>query len=151
MICPKCKSEQSHVVDSRDVENGHAVRRRRECEACGKRYTTYERIELGTLTILKKGGARELYDRSKLERGLWRALEKRPVSQEQVSNVIDDIESGWRDAGIHELASWEIGEAVMHALKKLDEVAYIRFASVYREFKDVDEFRREMNKLFRKP
>ncbi len=148
MQCPVCQHESTRVIDSRDVEGERAIRRRRECESCEHRFTTYERIELGNLTIEKKGGTRELYDRTKLERGLWKALEKRPVSPEKVAALIERLEEQWRSAGVTSLTSREIGEAVMSMLRELDEVAYIRFASIYREFKDVEDFKNEIGRLF---
>lgn len=151
MQCPVCQHPATRVIDSRDVEGERAIRRRRECEKCEHRFTTYERLELGNLTVEKKDGTRELYDRTKMERGIWRALEKRPVTQQQVSALVERLEERWRSSGVNELSSSTIGEDVMNALRSLDEVAYIRFASIYREFKDVEDFKREIGQLFTKP
>jgi len=146
MICPKCKNTDTSVVDSRDAEEGKEIRRRRECDKCGHRFTTYEVPEKANFIVIKKDGARERYDRSKVERGIWIACEKRQVTQDQVSKVIDKIEEDLGNIG-KEVPSSAIGEAIMKALKKLDEVAYIRFASVYRQFKDLETFKKELQKL----
>lgn len=138
------------MVDSREVEDNKATRRRRECEKCENRFTTYERIELGNLMVIKKDSTRELYDRQKIVHGVLQSLQRRPVSQDQVKEMMDGIEEKWRHKGINEIKSRDIGEAVMNGLKKLDQVAYIRFASVYREFKDVGEFKKEIGKLKKK-
>lgn len=149
MICPKCKHKTTSVVDSREANDGRTIRRRRECEDCKQRFTTFEKIETANFIVVKKDGSRVSYDRDKVERGIWRACEKRPVTQEQISNMIDRLEEVW-SAGGKEILSETLGRDVMHALKVIDEVSYIRFASVYRQFKDVDEFKEELNKLLGK-
>jgi len=136
------------VIDSRLAEDGRAVRRRRECSKCNHRFTTFERQELSTLIVVKRDGTREPYSRSKLERGIWIACTKRPVSEGQVSKMLNRLEEKWA-ANKKEVSSATIGTDVMRALRKLDQVAYIRFASVHREFKDVDEFKEELGKLFK--
>lgn len=146
MKCPKCKYEESKVVDSRETTEGNEIRRRRECEKCNFRFTTFERIETANFLVVKKDGSREPYSRDKIERGIWKACEKRQVTQEQVSKLIDELEARWIAIG-PEVPSKEIGEGVMDALKGLDEVAYIRFASVYRHFKDLESFKKELSKL----
>lgn len=146
MICPKCKHKSTRVVDSRDAHEGRAIRRRRECEDCSSRFTTFERIEATNFIVVKKDGARESYDRSKVERGVWRACEKRPVTQDQVREMLNKLESVWSSGG-KEVGVDIIGRDVMHSLKMIDEVSYIRFASVYRQFKDVESFKQELEKL----
>jgi len=146
MICPKCKHQDTSVVDSRETEEGKEIRRRRECDKCGYRFTTYEVPEKASFIVIKKDGSRERYDRSKVERGIWIACEKRQVTQDQISKVIDRIEEDLANMG-KEIPSSSIGEAIMKALKKIDEVAYIRFASVYRQFKDLETFKKELQKL----
>lgn len=148
MICPKCKKEDVSVIDSRDAEDGKAIRRRRVCNKCKHRFTTFERPEKSNFVVVKKDGARERYDRNKVERGIWKACEKRQVTQEQVDNAIDMLEEKWAGMG-KEVPSSSIGEGIMDALKKIDEVAYIRFASVYRQFKDIEAFRKEVQKLLK--
>ena len=147
MLCPKCKHDETRVVDSREVDESRATRRRRECESCAHRFTTYERIELGNLIVRKRDGTPEPYDRAKLERGIWRALEKRPVNAAQVAAMVDDIENAWREDGLTEIKSDAIGDAVLTRLKDLDDVAYIRFASVYKAFQTAGEFQAELKKL----
>lgn len=149
MICPKCKSKNTSVVDSREANEGRTIRRRRECEACEHRFTTFEKMETTHFLVVKRDGSRESYDHSKVERGIWRACEKRPVTQEQISELIDRLEEVWSSSG-KEVDSETIGRDVMHALKVIDEVSYIRFASVYRQFKDVEEFKAELNRLLGK-
>lgn len=146
MKCPKCKSDDTKVVDSRETTEGNAIRRRRECEKCEFRFTTFEQIETANFLVEKKGGVRESYSREKVEKGIWKACEKRPVTEEQISKMIDELETKWMAIG-KEVPSKTIGEDVMNALKDLDEVAYIRFASVYRQFKDLESFKRELAKL----
>lgn len=146
MICPKCKHKNTKVVDSRDANEGRSIRRRRECEECEHRFTTFEKVETANFIVVKKDGARESYDREKLERGVWKACEKRPVTQEQISGMLNNLEEVWSGGG-KEVPADRIGRDVMHALKVIDEVAYIRFASVYRQFKDVETFKKEMEKL----
>ena len=147
MHCPRCKSEDTSVIDSRLSEEGRAVRRRRECTKCQHRFTTFERQEMSSLIVVKRDGTREPYTRAKIERGIWLACTKRKVSQDQVDAVLDRLEEKW-SANKEEVASSTIGNDVMKELKKLDKVAYIRFASIHREFKDVDEFKEELGKLF---
>jgi transcriptional repressor NrdR len=148
MICPKCKTPDTRVVDSRDTENGRVIRRRRECDKCGGRFTTFERFAMGNLMVKKKDGTFEIYNREKLERGVWIACGKRPVTKEQIDDMINELEEKW-GANKKTVASQTIGNDVTDALKKLDHIAYIRFASVYRSFKDVDEFKSELNKLLK--
>lgn len=148
MKCPKCHHEDTKVLDSRVVENDRAIRRRRECDACSFRFTTYEKPELSSFLVVKKDGTREPYKRSKVEQGIWTACTKRPVTSAQVAELISELEEKW---GLEEeVSSRHIGEDIMEALKTLDEVAYIRFASVYRRFKDMDEFKKEMEALLEK-
>lgn len=146
MHCPRCRSTDTSVVDSRIAEDGRAVRRRRECPKCEHRFTSFERQELSTLIVVKRDGTREPYSRSKLERGIWLSCTKRPVSQEKIDSMLSKLEEKW-GGNKKEVASTTIGTDVMKALKRLDKVAYIRFASVHREFKDVEEFKEAMNKL----
>ncbi|WP_321970714.1 transcriptional regulator NrdR [Paratractidigestivibacter sp.] len=147
MRCPKCGTDESKVVDSRSSENNDAIRRRRECTACGFRYTTYERCEEMPLIVIKRDGRKETFERQKLMRGLFAATVKRNVPAETLTGLIDDIESELRDGGITEISSIDLGSMVLRKLVKIDKVAYIRFASVYREFKDVDEFSEELRSL----
>lgn len=134
------------MVDSREASEGRSIRRRRECEKCTYRFTTFEKVETANFLVVKKDGSRESYDRSKVEHGVWRACEKRPVTQEQISSMIDRLEEVWSTSG-KEVPAETVGRDVMHALKVIDEVSYIRFASVYRQFKDVEEFKQELNRL----
>ena len=147
MKCPYCGYSESKVVDSRPTEEEAAIRRRRECEKCGKRFTTYEKIEEMPLMIVKKDGSREMYQRNKLLNGLLRACEKRPVSIAQIEGMADEIEKELYNSMDKEVPSKKIGEMVMNRLKKVDDVAYVRFASVYRQFKDINTFLEELNKL----
>jgi transcriptional repressor NrdR len=147
MRCPKCGQDESKVVDSRSSENNDAIRRRRECTSCGFRYTTYERCEETPLIVVKRDGRKETFERQKLMRGLFAATVKRNVPAETLTGLIDDIESELRDGGITEISSIDLGSIVLRKLVKIDKVAYIRFASVYREFKDVDEFSEELRSL----
>jgi transcriptional repressor NrdR len=146
MICAKCKKESTRVLDSRDTNEGRQVRRRRECEKCKFRFTTFERVETSHFIVIKKDGSRQPYQREKIEGGIWKSCEKRPVTEAQVEEILNDLEDKLSANG-KEIPSNLIGEFVMDALKKLDEVAYIRFASVYRQFKDVDSFKKELSKL----
>lgn len=146
MQCPKCKNSESKVVDSRISEQGKVIRRRRECEKCGRRFTTFERSEIGNLMVKKKDGTFEPYSRTKLENGVLIACGKRPVTQNQIDELINELEEKW-GANKKAVSSQTIGNDLMEALKKLDHIAYIRFASVYRSFKDVDEFKEELGKL----
>lgn len=147
MRCPKCGCEESKVVDSRPSDSNDAIRRRRECIACGYRFTTYERKEESPLMVLKKDGTKEPFDHQKLMRGLLRATAKRQVPIAQLDALIDDIESELRDNGVSEVPSSEIGNLVLKRLIDVDKVAYVRFASVYRDFKDLDEFSEELRSL----
>jgi transcriptional repressor NrdR len=148
MHCPRCKETDTAVVDSRLAEDGRAIRRRRECGECKHRFTTFERQELINLIVVKRDGTREPYSRSKLERGIWLACTKRPVTEEQIDRLLSKLEEKWA-GNKGEVGSSTIGTDVMKALHKLDKVAYIRFASVHREFKDVEEFKSELGKLFK--
>jgi len=148
MKCPFCNAENTKVIDSRPAEN--SIRRRRQCEECGKRFTTYEKVETIPLMIVKKGDLREPYDRSKIEGGVLRACHKRPISVSEVNALIDEIENQILGMEEKEIPSSVVGELVMDHLRKLDDVAYVRFASVYREFKDVDTFLREIEKIAKK-
>ena len=148
MKCPFCDSEDDKVVDSRAAQDGRSVRRRRECLACGKRYTTYEYVEKVSLTVVKNDGKREDFDRQKLFKGIALACNKRPVSEEQINNLVTQIEEELHNSSRGtEVTSKKIGELVMDRLKSLDEVAYVRFASVYRKFKDKNEFLDELKGL----
>src|ERR1700738_160172 len=147
MRCPYCGHHDLKVVDSRDSEVGEAIRRRRECLACGQRFTTYERIEAVPFYVTKKNGRREDFDPQKLLLGLRQATEKRDISTERLRATVDEIEAELRRSGRVEIPSQEIGEMVMERLKDLDEVAYIRFASVYREFMDLQQVKREIDQV----
>lgn len=147
MRCPKCGCEESKVVDSRPSENNDAIRLRRECIQCGYRFTTYERREETPLTVLKKDGTKETFNRQKLMRGLVAATVKRNIPISKLDSLIDDMESELRDSGVSEVSSKEIGDMVLKRLVNLDKVAYVRFASVYRDFKDIDEFNEELRSL----
>lgn len=147
MKCPFCGCIDTKVLDSRPNEDRTAIRRRRECEKCKKRFTTYEKIETIPLIVIKKDNNRETYDRSKIERGILRACYKRPVSAERIEKLMDDIENEIFALGTSEIKSNIIGEIVMDKIKEVDQVAYVRFASVYREFKDVNTFIDEIKKL----
>ncbi|MBE6655988.1 MAG: transcriptional repressor NrdR [Ruminococcaceae bacterium] len=146
MKCPSCGFSDSRVLDSRPTEEGNSIRRRRECAECGKRFTTYEVIETTPITVIKKDGSREYFDRNKLEAGIMHACQKRPVD---VGALVSTIEKELQNALITEVATEKIGEMVMAHLRKLDAVSYVRFASVYREFKDADTFLEEINKVIR--
>ena len=147
MKCPFCAHESTKVVDSRPVEENNSIRRRRECEDCGKRFTTYEKIERIPLIIIKKDNNRETYDRSKIEAGVLRACHKRPVSAKMISKLVDEVENDVFSKADKEIPTQMIGELVMNKLKNLDAVAYVRFASVYREFKDVNTFMDELKNM----
>ncbi len=140
MHCPYCGAEDSRVIDSRLVDGGTGVRRRRECPVCRRRFTTYERCEREPLRVIKKDGTRQLFDRQKVLGGMLKACEKRPVPIETLESLAGEIEKELRDEGYEEVPSSRIGEKVMEKLQKIDQVAYVRFASVYREFRDVDQF-----------
>ena len=147
MRCPFCSYEETKVVDSRATDAGDAIRRRRECLKCAHRFTTYERLEEMPLTVIKKNGERELFDRSKLLNGLLRAAVKREISRQQLEDLVTDIETDLRNQFKYEVASNTIGEMVLKRLRKIDKVAYVRFASVYREFQDETDFSSELSKL----
>ncbi len=147
MKCPFCGYEESKVIDSRPTDEGERIRRRRECLNCSKRFTTYEMIENLPIIVIKKDKSRETFDRQKLLTGMLRACEKRPVSIDTIENAIDDIESVIQNSLDREVSSEKIGQLVMEKLKCIDEVAYVRFASVYRQFKDINTFMSELNKL----
>lgn len=146
MLCPKCSKDDTKVLDSRETDSNRAVRRRRECIDCKHRFTTFERIEMTNFLVIKKDGTRETYDREKLEKGIQIACQKRKISHEEISDLITGLEKIWSNMG-KEISSKNIGEGVMDALRELDDVAYIRFASVYRQFKDIDSFKKELDKL----
>lgn len=150
MQCPRCQHNGTRVVDSRPADDGRAIRRRRECEECRFRFTTFERVERTPLLVVKKNGNREEYNREKLLRGIIRACEKRPISVEQMETLADEVTNKANALGENEVASTLIGEFVMEKLADLDEIAYIRFASVYRQFKDIEVFMREMKELEKK-
>lgn len=147
MKCPYCSYEESKVIDSRPTDEGERIRRRRECLNCQKRFTTYEIIESLPIIVIKKDKSREVFNRDKLLNGLLRACEKRPVSLEKLESLIDEIEAVLQNSLDREVSSDKIGELVMDKLKDVDEVAYVRFASVYRQFKDIGTFMNELNKL----
>lgn len=147
MKCTNCQYKSTKVLDSRPIEEGASIRRRRECERCGFRFTTFERMEEVPLIIIKKDGARQEFSREKLIRGLIKACEKRPVPLEKIEAVAFDVEKELRDNGLSEVESEDVGELVMERLSKLDEVAYVRFASVYRQFKDISVFLDELKDL----
>ena len=147
MKCPYCGHENTRVIDSRPAEENNSIRRRRACDECGKRFTTYEKVETIPLIIIKKDFNREAFDRSKIEAGVLRACHKRPVSAEQIANLVDEVETEIYSREERELPSAVIGECIMNKLKELDPVAYVRFASVYREFKDVNTFMDELKKI----
>ena len=150
MKCPFCGEENTKVIDSRPAEENNSIRRRRQCEVCGKRFTTYEKVETIPLIVIKKDDNREPYDRSKIERGIVRSCHKRPVSYDQIVSTVEEIEAEIFNKEEKEISSNEIGEIVMDKIKELDQVAYVRFASVYREFKDVGTFMDELKKLLDK-
>jgi len=148
--CPTCKYNGTRVIDSRPVDEGRAIRRRRECEECGYRFTTFERVEEYPLIVIKKEGTREEFSRDKVLRGLLRACEKRPVSLNQLETITTEVERELRNLEVSEVKSEVIGEMVMDKLAKIDEVAYVRFASVYRQFKDINVFIEELKDLLKK-
>ncbi|WP_414046117.1 transcriptional regulator NrdR [Macrococcus equi] len=147
MKCPKCGFNQSKVIDSRHADDLTAIRRRRECESCGTRFTTFERVELQPLIVVKKDGTRQTFNRDKVLHGLVRACEKRPVAYESLEKITSQVENTLREKGKTEISSVDIGEMVMDHLMSLDQVSYVRFASVYKEFKDVDQLLRTMSGL----
>ncbi len=150
MKCPFCEFEESKVIDSRPTDEGEAIRRRRECLECGKRFTTYEKIENIPLMVIKKDGSRQMFDREKLLNGIMRACEKRPVSTSDMEHIVNEIENATQNLLQREISSEKIGEMVMERLPEIDEVAYVRFASVYRQFKDINTFVDEINKLLKR-
>jgi len=147
MRCPYCSYEEDRVIDSRPTDEGTTIRRRRECLNCRKRYTTYEKVESLPIMVIKKDGSRQPYDREKVRKGILRACEKRSVSINQIESILDYVEQQINNSLEREVTSAYIGELVMEKLKELDEVAYVRFASVYRQFKDINTFLEELNKL----
>ena len=147
MKCPYCGFEESKVIDSRPADEGERIRRRRECLKCGKRFTTHEVIETVPIIVVKRDKSREVFDRAKLTAGILRACEKRPVSVQQIEKMVDAIEAQLQSSLDREVTSMTIGELTMDQLKNVDEVAYVRFASVYRQFKDINTFMEELNKL----
>ena len=150
MKCPFCGHLEDKVIDSRPAEDGSAIRRRRECLSCSSRFTTYEKVELLPLLVVKKDGTREAYSQEKLLGGLMKACEKRPVSSDQVESIVTYVENQIQNSAKREISTNEIGEMVMKQLKEIDEVAYVRFASVYRQFKDVNSFMEELQDMLKK-
>ena len=150
MKCPYCNQENTRVIDSRPADDNNSIRRRRMCDDCGKRFTTYEKVETIPLIVIKKDNVREQYDRSKIEGGILRACHKRPVSVDTITKLVDDVETEVFASEEKEIKSEAIGEIVMEKLKDIDAVAYVRFASVYREFKDVETFLNELEKMLNK-
>ena len=149
MRCPYCSYSESKVIDSRPAEEGTTIRRRRECLSCGKRFTTYEIMERLPLMVIKRDGSRQSFDRMKVINGMVKACEKRPVSVDEIERVADEIEQELQSSLEREVSSTQIGEMIMDRLKDLDQVAYVRFASVYRQFKDINTFLEELNKLLK--
>ena len=147
MRCPNCGAMESRVLDSRPVEEGDSIKRRRECTACGRRFTTYETIETTPVLVIKNGGNREVFDPSKIKNGIIKACEKRPVPMYKIDKLVEDVQKQVYNSLDQEVTSKEIGEMVMAGLKEIDEVAYVRFASVYRSFKDISTFMRELEQL----
>ncbi|WP_026882366.1 transcriptional regulator NrdR [Clostridium akagii] len=150
MKCPFCGFEDSKVIDSRATEDNMAIRRRRECLKCTKRYTTYEKVEDIPILVIKKDSSREYFDKSKIINGLIKACQKRPVSRQQIEDIAFEIEKSLSNEMLTEVKSEDVGEMIMEKLKELDEVSYVRFASVYRQFKDINTFMREINNLLNK-
>jgi transcriptional repressor NrdR len=147
MLCPFCSNSETKVVDSRDTNDGKAIRRRRECEKCQARFSTYEEVEIMRLTVVKKNGKKEEYDRSKIESGIRKALEKRPINEDKISKIIGDIEYEIQSKESNEITSKEIGKIVLEKLKETDDVAYLRFASVYKSFGSAESFKKEVDKI----
>ncbi len=147
MKCPNCEYKSTRVLDSRPIDEGKTIRRRRECDSCNYRFTTFERVEEIPLIVVKKEGMREEFSREKLKRGLLKACEKRPVSVEQIEQIAFDVERELRNQGNSEVMSEDVGEMIMERLADVDEVAYVRFASVYRQFKDINVFMKELNDM----
>ena len=150
MKCPYCNNEETQVIDTRETENLEATRRRRECLKCGKRFTTYERVEEADIVVVKKDGKRERFERKKLLNGILKACEKRDIPLDKIEKLADEVESDLRKRDSVEVESKVIGEIAMKKLKTLDKIAYIRFASVYREFEDIERFEEELEKLHKK-
>ncbi|EJO5348060.1 transcriptional repressor NrdR [Clostridium botulinum] len=150
MKCPYCAYGESKVVDSRSTEDGSSIRRRRECLKCNRRYTTYEKIETTPILVIKKNMSREYFDRNKMVQGLMKACQKRPVSRKQIEQIADEVERHISNEMLTEVNTDKIGEIIMKNLKKIDEVAYVRFASVYRQFKDINTFMEEIKNLMDK-
>lgn len=148
MLCPKCQYDQTKVVDSRETNDNRAIRRRRECEKCEHRFTTYEEVVKTNFLVVKSDESHQPYRREKVLAGIWKACEKRPVKNEEIEHLLDELEMKWAAFG-KEVPSKRIGNDVMKLLKKIDEVAYIRYASVYRQFKDVESFKKEIGKLLK--
>jgi len=147
MRCPYCKGQESRVIDSRDVRESDEIRRRRECSVCGRRFTTYERVEEVPATVVKRDGSRESFDRDKLLNGLIRACEKRPVPRAELVRIVDHVEAAFAAHAVREMSSEDIGRIVIDELRSLDQVAYVRFASVYRRFEDISQFMDELQQL----
>lgn len=147
MKCPFCGVENTKVIDSRPADENSTIRRRRQCDSCKKRFTTYEKVETIPLVVIKKDNTREPYDRSKIEAGVFRSCHKRPISVDQINELVEDVENAIFNMEEKEIPSYKIGELLMDKLKELDPVAYVRFASVYREFKDVNTFMNEIKKI----
>ena len=147
MKCPFCGEENTKVIDSRPADDNSSIRRRRQCDECKKRFTTYEKVESIPLVVIKKDNTREQYDRTKIEAGVFRSCHKRPISVDQINNIVDEVETAIFNLEEKEIPSSKIGEILMDKLKDLDAVAYVRFASVYREFKDVNTFMDEIKKI----
>lgn len=147
MKCPFCEAPETKVVDKRVSEDSETNRRRRECLACGRRFTTYERVEMGNFLVVKKDGTRERFNRDKILKGLIKACEKRPIEMNDIEKVVDEVERDIMTTDSHEIKSNDIGKIIMKKLKKLDDVAYIRFASVYRQFASISSFEKELEKL----
>jgi len=150
VICPFCAHEVTKVLDKREGADGKTTRRRRACQKCGRRFTTFERVDTPDLLIIKKAGQRELFDRSKIRSGVIKACEKRPISAEAIEKIVDEVEVDLRSSGESEVSSKTVGEIVTKKLKVLDKIAYIRFASVYRQFADISDFERELANLSKK-
>jgi len=150
VICPFCAHEVTKVLDKREGTDGKTTRRRRECQKCRRRFTTFERVDTPDLLVVKKTGQRELFDRGKIRSGVIKACEKRPISAESIEKIVDEVEVDLRSSGESEISSKKVGEQVTKKLKKLDKIAYIRFASVYRQFADISDFEKELANLSKK-
>ena len=147
MKCPFCNFADTKVIDSRAQDDNSVIRRRRVCEKCGKRFTTYERVDMIPITVIKRDGTREIFDKAKLQNGIMKSCNKRPVTAQQIQKLVDDIENTLAGSGEREVESKQLGNMVIERLKDLDEVAYVRFASVYRQFKDINSFMEELSKI----